>query len=208
VYAALLEWMSGHSALETLRDSLTAVLSEQGAISENEVRTYSLFYYFHLREFIRAQRKSLVFGTLGYQQAFETSGNTDWIYQKNMQGTSFMEALLYDPLGMKCAFRMHDVFSSVFERERFSLAPRIEVWLDPRSLLQQSEPILGTIMLGTWSEELKHFMLENSPYREKLRRRGPRNFHYEDVLLEDIPFLRMAQRLEAMLRLVGEFDAG
>src|SRR5262249_20714085 len=86
VYAALLQWMSGHLTMEALSDPVTAVLSEQATISDNEIRTYSLFYYFHLREFIRAHRQSLVFGTLGYKQALESGDNTDWIYQKNMQG--------------------------------------------------------------------------------------------------------------------------
>ena len=84
------------------------------------------------------------------------------------------------------------------------IAPRMELSLDLGKFSNQgSDSILvGHLMLGTWSEELKACLRKDEPYRTMLKGTARPNFHREEVFLKDLLFTKMAERLEDMLSLI------
>lgn len=167
-------------------------------LSDNDIRTLNYFYYFAFDEFLHQQAPDLVFGPLDYKEAESQKRNTRWLFEKNMQGPPFMEALIYQPYADGVQWRMHDVFQPLFEADAFQIAPRIELWLDPQNITTLTSQA-GILLLGTWSDSLKKYLREKEPYKSGLTRSGPRNFHREPVLVSDLPFSKLADRLRALL---------
>jgi hypothetical protein len=166
-----------------------------------------------LRSFVRGERRAeflaehlkqsapdLCFGEAGYKEAESEGRNTKWIYEKNMQGPPYMEAIPHSSVNPNRYWTIRDPFASLHESEPFWIAPRLEVWLYPRWLAsaQDLRPI-GRIMLGTWSEHLMRAIRDTEPYRSVFNPRVPRHFHSEEVSLEHLPFERMAECLRGML---------
>jgi hypothetical protein len=172
--------------------------------SDNDVRTFNYFYYHNFAEFLRQRAPDLCFGDLGYQDAKKQGRNTRWLYEKNMQGPPFMEALLYNPTAPNSCWAMRDALAAQYQREEFQIAPRLEISLDLFRLAQAQDPDfeIGTLMLGTWSDGLKKMLREIEPYATVLRRRGTRNFHWDTVPLFALPFSRLAERLRVMFELL------
>ena len=88
------------------------------------------------------------------------------------------------------------------------MAPRIEVWLDPQSILTgagESTPV-GSLLLGSWDERVKKIFRGQEPYRSALSRKGSRNDHGESILLNDLRFEIMTERVKRMMEKVGIFE--
>jgi hypothetical protein len=168
-------------------------------LRDNDIRTLNYFYYYCFSEYLKVNEKDLIFGELDYADAESQGKNTCWYYEKNMQGIPFMEAIIWQPLERTSPWRMHDVFLPLFNQEPFQIAPRIEVWLDPR-YLSENENKAGEIMLGTWSDTLKKYFKEQEPYKSILQPKGSRNFHREFVGLPDLPFMKLANRLRSLIK--------
>jgi hypothetical protein len=169
--------------------------------SDNDIRTFDYFYYYALAEFIKQSAPDLAFGVDFYDRGV----NTRWIFAKNMQGPPFMEAIIYHPLQTP-GWTLQSPFLQIANSDSLHIAPRLEVWLDPSSLVQKrnASEVVGKLMLGTWTSEFKKSIKELSPYRTTLkpRPRAQRNFHCEDVLVSDLPFSRMTERIRAMMQLI------
>jgi hypothetical protein len=182
-------------------------------LMDNDIRTLNYFYFYNLDQFIKINNPELAFGNLGYEEAEKINGNTSWQYEKNMQGIPFMEALLHNPFSPDLKYRMHSIFETIYKKERFVIAPRVELWLDLKQLLKEVDKdvspenkIAGLIMLGSFkSTALKDIFRTQPPYNTELRKRGPRNDHYETVTYSELPCSRFVARLKKMLSLVGDF---
>lgn len=150
----------------------------------------------------------MVFGTYGYKEQEENGQNTRWIYEKNMQGPPYFEALVRDFSSDAARFRLHDALREVHSVKAFALAPRIEIWLDPQRLQKDADDstIVGTLLLGSWDDRLKKTFREQEPYRSEFTRKGPRNDHYEPTSIGDIRFATMADRLKSLMEKVGRFE--
>lgn len=166
--------------------------------SDNDIRTLSYFYYFAFNEFLGQKAPDLIFGALDYNEAESQQRNTRWLFEKNMQGQPFMEALIYPQFEGNAHWRMHDGLVPIFETEAFQIAPRIELWLDPYGLTSPASQA-GVLLLGTWSANLKKHLRSFEPYKSTLLRPGSRNVHRERVLVSDLPFAKLADRLRAIL---------
>jgi hypothetical protein len=181
-----------HEIAEAVRDA---------DFSDNDVRTFNYFYYHNLAEYLRQKAPDLCFGDAGYQEAEAQKGNTRWLYEKNMQGPPFMEAILYNPFNLNNRWTMHSSFASLYEKGPFQIAPRLEIWLDLKRLVEVQDPNLevGKLMLGTWSDDLKRMLREVEPYRSQLKPSGSRNFHRETIQLHELPFRHLTERLRGLL---------
>jgi hypothetical protein len=213
VYEALNDYCNGLTDFTTYAAKVSQIAGNSD-LGDNDVRTVC-FYYFHtLREHIRLHAPDLCFGSDGYKSAQANNVNTDWLPEKNMQGSPFMEALIFRPFETQ-PWMLHANFKAMHEREPIVIAPRIEVWLDPRGLTKwlaaneagtvaaKAERAMGlqaTIMLGTWNKEMRA-ALRQHPYQEVLTPRpgATRNFHSEVLSMEDLPFARMTSRIREMM---------
>jgi hypothetical protein len=165
---------------------------------DNDIRTLSDFYYFACNEFLEQQAPDLVFGALDCNEAESQQRSTRWLFKKNMPGPPFMEALIYSALEGCAHRRIHDVLIPICETDAFNIAPRIELWLDPHGLSNPASEA-GVLLLGTSSANLKKHLRDFEPYKSTLLRPGSRNVHREPVLVSDLPFAKLADRLRAIL---------
>jgi hypothetical protein len=179
---------------------------EGADFSDNDVRTFSYFYYHNLAEYLRKQAPDLWFGDAGKQEkeAEAQRVNTRWLFEKNMPGPPFMEAILHRPFDPHSRWTMHPAFAPLYEQRQFQVAPRLEVWLDLKRIAEAQDPHreVGQIMLGTWSDDLRGMLRDMEPYKSNLKRCGPRNFHREMIQLQELPFDRLAERLRRLLGLL------
>jgi len=64
--------------------------------------------------------------------------------------------------------------------------------------------------LQTWKDSVRRVAIkrqrESGTVGGILSRRGPRTDYSESLMLKDLPFDRMAERLRRMLRLIGTFE--
>ncbi|MBL0403832.1 PD-(D/E)XK nuclease family protein [Microvirga aerilata] len=213
VYESLYEYCLGNIDFSTYatKVALSAGTSDFG---DNDIRTVNYYYYHVLRDYIRSNAPDLCFGTAGYDEASKNIVNTNWMIEKNMRGAPFMEALSFQPFDTP-PWSLHTEFKDMHERESIVIAPRLEVWLDPRGLamwLKANEAenvaltaerdmgLQATIMLGTWNAEMRA-ALRRHPYQEvlNLRPRATRNFHAEFVSMADLPFATMTARIREMM---------
>jgi len=173
----------------------------------NDIRTFSYFYYYTLAEFIKSSAADLAFGTPGYEEAEKAKANTRWLFEKNMQGPPFMEAIIYSPFDTP-HWTLNRAFRAIPQVSPLQIAPRIEIWLDPIKLSQARNEHLeiGTLMLGTWSRDFKSIVSSQEPYRSSLKRRGNRHFHSEPLTLADLPFSCMVQRIRRMMQLIFDYN--
>lgn len=195
---------------EACHDRLITSLSESAAdvvATDNDVRTLNYFYYCELEKYLTGHHPELVFGAGSYKEHEETGQNTRWIYEKNMQGPPYIESLVRDFSSGAAPFRLHSALAGIHAEKSFTLAPRIEVWLDPARLLagDGEATVVGSLLLGSWDERVKRLFREQEPYRTALSRKGPRNDHGEAVSLGDIRFSVMAARLKQLMERIGYF---
>lgn len=57
-------------------------------------------------------------------------------------------------------------------------------------------------MLGTWDDDLKEHLREHEPYRSNLRRVGACNFHRDSVMVSDLTFPKLADRIRSLLKAI------
>jgi hypothetical protein len=163
---------------------------------------------------MRSHTPDLCFGSASYKAAEASNTNTDWLPEKNMPGSPFMETLIYRPFDTQ-PWMLPATFKGMHEGKPIVIAPRLEVWLDPRGLTkwlaanvagsitkidERAMGLQATIMLGTWNEEMRA-ALRQPPYREVLTPRpgATRNFHSELIPMRDLPFARMTSRIREMM---------
>lgn len=177
-------------------------------LRDNDIRTYSYYYYYLLDEYIQRSAPDLAFGTRTYAGAERDNENTRWQYEKNMQGPPFMEAIIYRPCDTP-PWKLYAALASIKTSKPIQIAPRIEVWLDLNRIVAPGgpDPIVGSAMLGTWAPELKQALRTLKPYASTLTRRprADRNFHYESLALSDIPFEKIVARIRRTLRLIFDY---
>ena len=94
-------------------------------------------------------------------------------------------------------------------KQPIQIAPRVEVWLDLNSVVMADnpDPPVGSLMLGTWTPELKQALRTHEPYATSLKRRprADRNFHHESLALSDIRFEKIIPRIRDALRLICDY---
>jgi hypothetical protein len=100
--------------------------------SDNDIRTFDYFYYYALAEFIKQSAPDLAFGL----DVYDKGVNTRWLFEKNMQGPPYMEAIIYHPLQTP-GWTLQSPFLQIAANDSLHIAPRLEVWLDPSSLVQK-----------------------------------------------------------------------
>jgi hypothetical protein len=202
-YDLIARYCNGETPLSEFREGAKTALSGS-VLRDNDIRTYSYYYYHRLAEYIEHSAPDLVFGTRTYSAAERDNENTKWYYEKNMQGRPFMEAILFRPCDTP-PWKLHRVIASIKTSEPIQIAPRIEVWLDLNRIVKADDvdPV-GSLMLGTWSREVKQTLRTREPYTSILTRRprADRNFHYESLPLSDIRFERIVARIRCALRLI------
>jgi hypothetical protein len=178
-------------------------------LRDNDIRTYSYYYYYLLAEYIQCSAPDLAFGTRTYVDAERDNENTQWQFEKNMQGAPFMEAIIYRPCDTP-PWKLQTALASIETSKPIQIAPRIEVWLDLNRIVAAADgpdPVVGSIMLGTWAPELKQALRTLKPYASTLtpRPRADRNFHYESLALSDIAFEKIIARIRRALRLIFDY---
>ncbi len=198
-YDALRGYCRRELTFATFQERVSLAVAET-PLRDNDIRTFTFFYYENLKRYLAESARELVFGELGYEEAQQQNSATRWISQKNVQGPPFMEAIIYNPFGPE-GYCMHPEFK---EEYPFQVAPRIELWLDLERLRQAADDseLAGKIMLGFWGDGIIQ-MLRNQGRLNALQNR--RNLHVEEVAVKDIPFAAMAERLRNMMTRVGDF---
>jgi hypothetical protein len=206
-YSAIADYCRGSITSDAFYSRLERAV-EGVKFGDNDIRTFDYFYYHMLAEFINKSAHELAFGSSGYSDAEKQKVNTRWHFEKNMQGSPFMEAIIYRPFDTP-GWTLHPVLRDV-QGNGLQIAPRLEICLDPISLLKKHDinQKVGSLMLGTWSSEFKMKVRELDHYRSLLKpkRRSDRNFHCEDVLLCDLPFSQMTRRIREMMQLIFNHD--
>jgi len=205
-YDALREYCTQTITFPALRERLSRATAHS-TLRDNDIRTYTFFYYWQLRRYLEENATDLVFGELSYDQAKKTNSNTRWIPEKNLQGPPFMEAIIYSPFGPG-RFRLNTNLGELYHEKAFEIAPRIELWLDLNQIAHANDDStsVGTIMLGFFQESVIQMLRERQPYKDMLNRlRNSRNLNVEKVPLGDICFSKMADRLRATMRIIGSF---
>jgi len=71
----------------------------------------------------------------------------------------------------------------------------------------EPDPNVGTLMLGTWNQELKQALRTREPYASTLKRRprAKRNFHCESLALSDIQFQSIECRIRNALQVIFDY---
>jgi len=210
VYDNLKDYLNLKIDFDSFRFNISGVI-QNTKLLDNDIRTFNYFYYFNFDQYLQKYCPELVFGTLSLKEAEESKGNTRWLYEKNLQGIPFMEALLSNPYSTGIRYRMHDVFKEAYEKEPHVMVPRIELWLDLKLLFVDNKILpenrhAGAIMFGSWNKSLKDIFRAQHPYSKWLKRRGSRNDHYENIIFGDLPFTNLAKRIMDMLMLIGNFQ--
>jgi hypothetical protein len=206
-YELIARYCNGCVSPSEFRAAAKTTLSGS-VLRDNDIRTYSYYYYQLLAEHISRSASDLAFGTRTYADAERDSENTKWQYEKNMQGPPFMEAIIYRPCDTP-PWKLHSALASIETSKDIQIAPRVEVWLDLNSVVTADGPdlIVGSLMLGTWAPELKQALRTLEPYASILKRRprADRNFHCEPLALSDIPFAKIVPRIRDTLRLICDY---
>jgi PD-(D/E)XK nuclease superfamily len=201
-YSAITQYCNGTIDLVEFFEFIAR--ATQATFSDNDVRTFSYFYYHSLAEFIKKSAADLVFGA-HWQEAIDRKVNTRWHCEKNMQGPPFMEAIIFQPFEMQ-GWKLHSKFRALHDKSPVEIAPRLELWLDLSQIASERRATqeVGSLKLGTWNSELKLLIKQLDPHRTTLKPkpRADRNFHCEPVQVGDLPFSRMTQRIRAMMRLI------
>ena len=176
-------------------------------IKDNDARTYIYYFYFNFVRYIRGKSSSLIFGDLCYKEAEERKENTRWIFEKNMQGPPYLEVLINNPNQSGMKFSLNSDLLEFHKNKNFVIAPRIEIWLNPKELQDKSEDFpIGLFMIGTWNQELKDFLRQKEPYKSELKRRGRRNFHQEQIHIKDLVFENFEKRIKEVMMKIGAFE--
>jgi len=206
VFDTLDAYCRGKASIDNLIKSLSESAADVVA-TDNDVRTLNYFYYFEFERYLTRHHPELVFGKGNYEDHKKTGQNTRWIYEKNLKGPPYIESLVGDFSSGATRFRLHSALAAIHAEKSFTLAPRIEVWLDPVRLLAGGgeATIVGSLLLGSWDERVKKLFREQEPYRTALSRKGPRNDHGEALSLGDIRFAVMAARMKQVMERVGYF---
>lgn len=203
-YNSIELYCKGSISVSDFRNKLKTSISNS-VVRDNDVRTYSYYYYYLLAKYIVPFASDLAFGTRTYRDAKRDNENTKWEFEKNLQGPPYMEALIYRPCNTP-PWKLYDQLASIKTNEPVCIAPRIEVWLDLNKIVEANDPRrkVGTLMLGTWAPELKEALRTLQPYANKLtpKPRASRNFHCEDLTLSDIPFEKIVDRIRGALKLI------
>jgi hypothetical protein len=204
VFESLDKYCRGDVPSSQFREMLKELPAAVSA-RDNDIRTFTYYYYHSLARHITSAERDLVFGTLGYEGAEQQKENTRWLYEKNMQGPPFMEALIHRPADMR-SWRLQDPLRDIAEQHNAVIAPRVEVWLDMGRIADDPDADLeiGHLVLGTWTSELQQILRTRQPYASSLRRRpkAKRNFHCEPLRISDLPYARASDRIRGALRLV------
>jgi len=175
---------------------------------DNDVRTYSYYFYYIFIEYLRKKSSDLIFGKLNYKESEIANENTKWEFEKNMQGPPFLEALIrkFNQPGVNFSFDKN--FLHFVKGKNLIIIPRAEIWIDPQALVEETSKI-GKIKLGaigTQSAELMNFLKNNEPYRATLKMIGRRHFHYEDIRVKDLVFPNFEQKIRNMMSKIGMFN--
>lgn len=203
-FDALRSFVKGEDSPESLRKRWGRLFSQR-TLTDNDVRTLNYFYYHLLIEWIESVEPDLILGEQGYN---DHGANTRWLAEKNKQGPAFMEAILGRGQSDSGRFVLTADLARFLGEPGAGLAPRIEVWLDPTSIIDGLDPEVGLLMLGGWGQGLRRALATTDALAGRLVRRGPRNFHHERIGLTDLPLDRMAGKLRSALKLLGDFREG
>jgi hypothetical protein len=216
VFDALSRYCHGDGSL----DYLTTWMSEASdvVVTESDVRTLNYCYYSELEKYLRENRPELVFGTGTIEEYLAGGQNTRWICEKNVQGPPYVEALVWDFSSSATRFRLDDTLREIHAEKAFTLAPRIQVRLDPQHLSNGADESteVGEMLLGSWAdgpnkpkhEPLWELFRDKEPYKSQLARkpRARTNVHAETITLGAIRFAAVADRLKSLMEKVGRFE--
>jgi hypothetical protein len=207
-YDLIARYCNGDVSPAEFTEALKTALAGS-VLRDNDIRTYSYYYYHLLAERITYFEPDLAFGTRMYADAERHNESTRWLYEKNMQGQPFMEAIIR-PCDT-APWKLHSALGSINTSKSIQIAPRIEVWLDLNRIAtaDDRDPAVGSLMLGTWAPELKQALRTLEPYSTSLKRRprADRNFHHESLTLSDVRFEKLIPRIRDALRLICDYTA-
>jgi hypothetical protein len=182
--------------------SLALASSVRGVrLAENDKRTFSHFYFANFSRHLRHNEPDLVFGQATYNAQHR---NTSWQFEKNMRSAPFMEAVMSDPSATG-HWRFQRPLADMWTRTPFDVTPRLELWWLTTPGEPKAVEVRGQLLLGTGSAEFRDFVRSTEPFKSRLRkgaRLGPRNFHVEPIVTEDLVFSRLAERIRAILGIV------
>jgi hypothetical protein len=171
--------------------------------NDNDRRFFQAVYFERLQSFISASHPKLNLGTSWYYDKklhAEKPHATKWIIEKNVQGPSYMEAIVYS---MEIPGKM----SVLGEWGRFlsesknpDLSPRLELWIGPTNCFTQDN--VGVFQIGCFDEGLRKVF--NSS--KKFRVRGRRNFHQRPLQVQDLKYQNMAMIMIEEMSKVWKFS--
>jgi hypothetical protein len=171
--------------------------------NENDQRFFQCVYFEKLRTYLSENRRDLVFGNTGYlekNQLKDGSHGTRWIIEKDRQGPAFMEAIIYKT-DIPGKITMQKKWKALFERiEEPDISPRIELWMGPKDFLKEER--LGMFQLGCWNPIMRKAFSDSKEFNK----RGPRNFHFRNIFVNDLKFERMASLILEEMRRIWIFE--
>lgn len=166
--------------------------------NENDKRFLQLFFYHNFSNYLKEKCRELVFGTEWYDKGDATK----WISEKNMQGPSFMESLIYKAKLIEPNIRLKRDLFELYNKVNFTIAPRFQVWISMDNLIKGECHTIGEFLIGTWTKELHDFLQANSPYKNVFRRKGSRNFHSESFTVKDLKYEILGKKLKEKLEIL------
>ena len=111
-YELIARYCNGDLSPLEFRAAVKSATLSSSVLRDNDIRTYSYYYYHLLAEHITHSAPDLAFGTRTYADAERDNENTTWLYEKNMQGLPFMEAIIYRPCDT-APWRLHSALASI-----------------------------------------------------------------------------------------------
>lgn len=173
-------------------DQARAILPDISSItvSDNDRRFFQAIYFERLLASIMANNASLILGEQEYYDSKKGSDKpaaTRWIIQKNVQGSAFMEAIIYSPEvpnHLKLSDRWSEVYAAAKNKE---MSPRIELRVGPDDIFSPGPK--GVLLLGCWDNELRYAFNSSGVFKNK----GSRNFHNRILEIDDLNYQSMAK---------------
>jgi len=171
--------------------------------NDNDQRFFQTVYFENLQSFISACYPQLNFGTSFYHDEnlhSEKPYATRWIIQKDLQGRPYMEAILYSPQIPDKMVVLNEWSPSLYAAQKPDLSPRLELYVSPTNWFKESN--VGVFEIGCFDEGLRKVFNSSKLFRS----RGPRNFHYRSLQVEDLKYQNMVMIIFDEMSKIWKFN--
>lgn len=191
----------GNESEKSAKTKLDA--TEKSFINENDKRFFQAVYFERLVKYLSENHQNRIFGSSGYpdeKSLLPKPNATKWSIEKNLQGKAYMEALIYVNHIQK-SIKVYRKWINIFSQHKdICLAPRIELWISPNEIFNNKN--IGVFQIGSWDKNLNSIFQQSGIFKK----RGPRNFHYRNLTIDDLKYSNMARLIREEMSKIWDFE--